>query len=234
MPLAHPFALAWLDLQAIRWTRHDDADITAFVNGPFAKAVTPVDKALRAFDSAVMGRDRKKAEKAYLAFLKGKLAFTKKLKAEAKKHPKGSDLKDDLKAMFSFLEEFEGIGEMEMPAPDVGDCTVVKDWKFAKKKFEAATGKKKPAASMLKVFKSSSGIGKALEAFEKGLAKGDGVAIAKARNKFGGAMSDYLTLLDKEISKAGSTEDYKVEVGDLRLRLQVIEGDVVNLSAPYR
>lgn len=94
------------------------------------------------------------------------------------------------------------------------------DWKTAKKRFEAATGKKKPSAKFLGVFNKSSGIESAVTAIDKAMDKKDAAALQKACAAFEKTVSEYCKLL--AAAAKDESADYKTELAILKKTLDQI------------
>jgi hypothetical protein len=91
----------------------------------------------------------------------------------------------------------------------IGDNTMgmEADWAKAKKDFESATGKKKPSAKFLGVFRKPSGIEAVCKSFDKAIAAKNKKDAVKAKDGFDVALAKYLTPLYDAQKKAIEAND---------------------------
>lgn len=231
MPAAsYPFLKGWHSSNSSYVPKVQKAGASKEFLAQFEKAAKPIDASLTKLDGAIKAKDRKKSEKEFLNFLKAKRAFKKQIEADAKKDPAYSSFKKYVDKLCQHLDYIEGEAEVDFPKTAVAS-TFDKEWSFAKKKFEAATGKKKPTEQTLKIFRNSTSIGKILRLADAAAAKGDGDAFKKAHKAFSTAKTDYIKIVVKHLNAVGQTADYKVELNDLKLRLDTIDGLLTEVNA---
>lgn len=232
MPVKYPYMPSWMKAQAGFVPKADKLGASKdFTLKAFEKLTAPVDKTIDALDKAIKAADLKKCEKAYLEFLKEKKTYKAKIVAAAKKDALYSKFSSDLNKMLGHLDEIEGEAEIDFPkAGGAPKVTLASQWSFAKKKFEAATGKKKPSSTTLGLIRDSSGISKCLVIADKAAAKGDATTFGKAYKAYKQAKNVYLTVLVKHLIATKQGDDYKVELQDLKSRLENIEGDMSDIS----
>lgn len=88
------------------------------------------------------------------------------------------------------------------------------DWKDAKKKFETATGKKKPSEKVMGAFRKSSGLEKACAGLDSALKKPAIDVCLKAEEVFITAQQQFMDLVQKA-EQSDKDVDYKRELGAL-------------------
>jgi len=98
------------------------------------------------------------------------------------------------------------------------------DWKTAKRKFETATGKKKPSEKLAGFFKKGTGVAAALKKVDKADAK----SAKKAMNEFATKKSAYVKKLKEAWVASGDKADYKRAVDDLIYALEDLEARVAD------
>lgn len=92
--------------------------------------------------------------------------------------------------------------------------TFTGDWKEAKKRFEALTGKKKPASSFLAVFRKSQGLDSSCADMDKASKANDPKAFRTALVAFVKNSTDYMNAVSKECKIAVDHKNTKDDLSD--------------------
>lgn len=106
------------------------------------------------------------------------------------------------------------------------------DWKKAKTAFETATGKKKPSATFLGVFRKGTGLESALKDMDGAKTAGD---LRKAMASFEKAYGEYIAMLKKAAADpksvpAADKPDYIKAIGVMEKALDAIHSDAAKVA----
>ncbi|HEY1065767.1 MAG TPA: hypothetical protein VGE52_06650 [Pirellulales bacterium] len=226
MPARHPYAPGWTQAKTNFTGVADIANVdTKFTRTTLVSDAKGVDKALIKLDDEIVDKDKEAIEKAYLDFLKKATEFKKKFTTGAKKLPQYGNITNAIKTLFQYLGEVQGDAEIHFqdfsgkPKADLE-----KSWNYFKKKFEAATGKKKPTESVAKIFRKPSGIGKVLAEADKAALAGQLDKVVAARKRYLVVKNDYVRTLVNALADSDAESDYHLELEMLKSSLDEIEG----------